>query len=121
MIHRPDKLNKIEQGFARASIVSITGLRQSGKTTLAKEYAGTCGEQSVHFDLEDPRSFSRFAEPMTALENLHGLVVIDEVQRFPSVFPILRVLADRPEKPARFLILGSASPVQKFQNLWQDG
>ncbi|MBT5910732.1 MAG: ATP-binding protein [Opitutae bacterium] len=111
MIHRPDKLKEIEQGFARASIVSITGLRQSGKTTLAKEYAGTCGEQSVHFDLEDPRSLSRFAEPMTALENLHGLVVIDEVQRFPSVFPILRVLADRPEKPARFLILGSASPV----------
>ena len=67
MIHRPDKLNKIEQGFARASIVSITGLRQSGKTTLAKEYAGTCGEQSVHFDLEDPRSLSRFAEPILSL------------------------------------------------------
>jgi len=111
VIERLDKIRLIKEGFERATIVSITGLRQSGKTTLAKQFAEGCGESFVHFDLEDPRALSRLAEPMTALEGLRGLVVIDEIQRLPSVFPILRVLADREGKPARFLILGSASPV----------
>jgi uncharacterized protein len=63
-----------------------------------------------YFDLENPASLSRLAQPMTALEKLRGVVVIDEVQRRPDLFPILRVLADRKPLPARFLILGSASP-----------
>jgi predicted AAA+ superfamily ATPase len=63
-----------------------------------------------YFDLEDPRSLARLAEPMTALEGSRGLVVIDEVQRRPELFPILRVLADRRPVPAKFLVLGSASP-----------
>jgi uncharacterized protein len=111
MIERAKKLNHIKSGFDRSPIVSITGLRQSGKTTLAKDfmsqYQGTC----THFDLEDPRSLARLSEPMTALENLSGVIVIDEVQRLPAIFPVLRVLADRKEKPACFLLLGSASPL----------
>ena len=111
MIDRPNKLKAIRDSFDRASIVSITGLRQSGKTTIAKEFASKFSGKSTYFDLEDPRSLARVTEPMTALEGLSGLVVIDEVQRMPSLFPILRVLADRKDQPAKFLLLGSASPV----------
>ena len=111
MIDRPNKLRAIQDGFDRSSIVSITGLRQSGKTTIAKEFASKFSVKSTHFDLEDPRSLARLTEPMTALEGLSGLVVIDEVQRMPSLFPILRVLADRKDQPAKFLLLCSASPV----------
>ncbi len=111
MIKRTDKLNQIKSGFDRSPIVSITGLRQSGKTTLAKDFASQYQGTCTHFDLEDPRSIARLSEPMTALESLSGLVVIDEVQRLPAIFPILRVLADRKEKPACFLLLGSASPL----------
>jgi uncharacterized protein len=111
MIKRTDKLNQIKSGFDRSPIVSITGLRQSGKTTLAKEFASQYQGSCTHFDLEDPRSLARLSEPMTALENLSSLVVIDEVQRLPAIFPVLRVLADRKKKPACFLLLGSASPL----------
>ena len=111
MIKRTDKLKQIKSGFDRSPIVSITGLRQSGKTTLAKDFASQYQGSCTHFDLEDPRSLARLSEPMTALENLSGLVVIDEVQRLPAIFPVLRVLADRKEKPASFLLLGSASPL----------
>jgi uncharacterized protein len=83
--------------------------RQCCKTTLAHAVART--GRTSYFDLEDPRSLTQLAAPMTALEGLQGLVVIDEVQRRPELFPVLRVLADRRPLPARFLILGSASPV----------
>jgi uncharacterized protein len=111
MIVRQDKLRAMDVGFKRARIVSITGLRQCGKTTLARSYAASQEEPVHYFDLEDPRSEARLREPMLALENLGGLVVIDEVQRLPDLFPVLRVLADRPGNRARFLLLGSASPV----------
>ena len=68
------------------------------------------GKKAEYFDLEDPIGRARLAEPMTALSPLRGLVIVDEVQREPKLYPILRVLADRPRTPARFLILGSASP-----------
>jgi hypothetical protein len=88
-------------------VVVLTGPRQCGKTTLARQLLS---EDSVnYFDLEDPVGLARIEEPMTALGRLHGLVVIDEVQRRPDLFPALRVLADRRVNPARFLILGSAS------------
>jgi predicted AAA+ superfamily ATPase len=67
-------------------------------------------EPCTYFDLENPVDIRRLSAPMTALEDLSGLVVIDEVQRRPDLFELLRVLADRPENPARFLLLGSASP-----------
>ena len=90
-------------------VTALLGPRQSGKTTLARQVARR-GGLSDRFDLEDPRDIQRLREPMTALEGLRGLVVIDEVQRVPELFPVLRVLADRRPLPARFLVLGSASP-----------
>jgi len=85
----------------------MTGPRQSGKTTLARELVPPSSVN--YFDLEDPASLRRLDEPMTALEPLQGLVVLDEIQRRPELFPILRVLVDRPGAAARFLVLGSAS------------
>lgn len=85
----------------------LTGPRQTGKTTLAREFVPA--ESVNYFDLEDPTSLARLDEPMTALGPLEGLVVIDEVQRRPDLFPVLRVLVDRADAAARFLILGSAS------------
>ena len=91
-------------------VVALLGARQVGKTTLAREIAGESEGAASWFDLEDPRDLARLEEPTLVLEPLRGLVVLDEVQRKPELFPILRVLADRPRKPAQFLILGSASP-----------
>jgi predicted AAA+ superfamily ATPase len=79
-----------------------------GKTTLAHMVAE--GKKTVFFDLENPAALARLSAPMQALEPLRGMVVIDEIQRLPGLFPVLRVLADRPRIPARFLILGSADP-----------
>ena len=107
MIPRPSILAKLNSALARSRVVVLVGPRQSGKTTLARELLA---EDSVnYFDLEDPASLARLDEPMTALRPLKGLVVIDEIQRRPDLFPVLRVLADRRRIPARFLILGSAS------------
>lgn len=91
-------------------VVAIVGARQTGKTTLAGQVAEQIGGTVARFDLEDPRDDARLAAPMLALEGVTGLVVIDEIQRRPDLFPVLRVLADRPGRPTRFLILGSASP-----------
>ena len=97
----------LEKALSRSRVVVLTGPRQCGKTTLARQ---VLSETSVnYFDLEDPADLDRLAEPMTALRPLKGLIVVDEVQRRPDLFPILRVLADRRDAPARFLILGSAS------------
>jgi len=87
--------------------VVLTGPRQSGKTTLARQFLSP--DSPNYFDLEDPVSLARLDEPRTALEALRNLVVIDEIQRRPELFPVLRMLADRADEPARFLILGSAS------------
>jgi predicted AAA+ superfamily ATPase len=107
MIRRTSILSALNQALDRSRVVVLVGPRQSGKTTLAR---GLLEEDSVnYFDLEDPASLARLDEPMTALRPLKGLVVIDEIQRRPDLFPVLRVLADRGGTPARFLILGSAS------------
>jgi len=89
-------------------VVALIGPRQSGKTTLARQFVPP--DSLNYFDLEDPASLARLDEPMTALRDLEGLVVIDEVQHRPDLFPILRVLVDRLPLPVRFLILGSAAP-----------
>lgn len=88
--------------------MALLGPRQCGKTTLARTLVSE--EHINYFDLEDPRTLQRLADPMLALGALRGTVVLDEIQRRPDIFPMLRVLADRPRTPARFLILGSASP-----------
>ncbi len=108
MVPRTDLISRIRAALARSRVVALVGPRQCGKTTLAHALA-RAGRTS-YFDLEDPRSLTQLAEPMTTLEGLRGLIVIDEVQLRPDLFPVLRVLADRRPLPARFLILGSASP-----------
>lgn len=107
IVPRPTLVEAVDTALARNPIVILTGPRQSGKTTLAR---GFVPEASINtFDLEDPTSLARLEAPMTALESLEGIVVLDEVQRRPDLFPVLRVLADRGDVNARFLILGSAS------------
>lgn len=108
MIRRPAYLSLVRQALERAPVASLLGPRQVGKTTLARAVAR--GRRATVFDLEDPADLARLSAPMQALEPLRGLVVIDEIQRLPPLFEILRVLADRPRTPARFLILGSADP-----------
>lgn len=108
MIERLSLFQSITTALGRSRVVALLGPRQSGKTTLARQFVPA--SSANYFDLEDPISQARLAEPMTALANLSGTVVIDEIQRMPDLFPILRVLADRAALPARFLILGSASP-----------
>lgn len=108
MIKRPQLLETIRRSLRRSRVVALVGPRQCGKTTLAREIVAPSAVN--YFDLEDPVSLARLAEPMTALAGLRGVVVIDEVQRRPELFPVLRVLADRRPLPARFLVLGSASP-----------
>jgi predicted AAA+ superfamily ATPase len=99
---------KIRRALQQGRVVALVGPRQAGKTTLARTIVAA-GSAS-YFDLEDPIDLVRLAEPMTALAALRGIVVIDEIQRRPELFPVLRVLADRVPLPARFLVLGSASP-----------
>ncbi|MHB0979542.1 MAG: ATP-binding protein [Thermoleophilia bacterium] len=106
-VERQAILESMRTALARSPVVVLTGPRQSGKTTLARELLAE--DSPGFFDLEDPVSLARLDEPMTALGPLEGLVVIDEIQRRPDLFPVLRVLADRRGQPARFLILGSAS------------
>ena len=107
MIQRKSILASLNDALRRSRVVLLAGPRQSGKTTLARELLD---EDSLnYFDLEDPASLARLDEPMTALRPLKGLVVIDEIQRRPDLFPVLRVLVDRKNETARFLILGSAS------------
>ncbi|MCT0229581.1 AAA family ATPase [Synechococcus sp. CS-1324] len=102
-------LAALQVALARAPVVALLGPCQCGKTTLARQLVDL--GSANWFDLEDPISLARLEEPLTALGDLRGTVVIDEVQRRPELFPLLRVLADRPGTPARFLILGSASGV----------
>ncbi len=108
VVPRSEIKDSVKAALQRSRVVALVGPRQCGKTTIAREFVPV--NSANYFDLEDPVSLARLEEPKTALEELHGIVVIDEVQRRPELFPILRVLADRQPRPAQFLILGSASP-----------
>ena len=108
MIQRKHLVHQLKSALKRSRVVALIGPRQCGKTTLAQQLVEA--DSPNYFDLEDPTSLSRLDEPMTALRELKGLVVIDEVQRKPELFQVLRVLTDRKPLPAHFLILGSASP-----------
>ena len=108
MLQRTWLQNRVRSGLKSSPAVVLLGPRQCGKTTLARRLADK--STSNYFDLENPVDLARLSEPMTALEPLRGLIVIDEVQRHPDLFPVLRVLLDRKPARARFLVLGSASP-----------
>lgn len=110
ILARAAYLNAIHERLSDYPVVALPGPRQVGKTTLARLYAESLSGQPVHrFDLESPADLARLSNPELALSPLNGLVILDEIQRLPELFPVLRVLADRQGTPARFLILGSAS------------
>lgn len=110
MIERRKHQRGIERLIANNPVVGLLGARQVGKTTLAKQVVARRSGPTHFFDLESGADRARLADPLLALSRLRGLVVLDEIQRLPDVFPALRVLADRGRRPARFLVLGSASP-----------
>jgi hypothetical protein len=105
---------RIRRALARSRAVALIGPRQVGKTTLARGFVPP--QSPAYFDLEDARDLQRLEQPLTALQPLHGLVVIDEIQRRPDLFPALRVLIDRKRAPGQYLILGSASPALLAQS-----
>jgi len=110
MIERSEHLRAVKRLLAQFPVVGLLGARQVGKTTLARTLGRAISGPVTRFDLEDPRAVARLADPMLTLESLKGLVILDEIQHRPDLFPSLRVLADRRPVRTRFLVLGSASP-----------
>jgi hypothetical protein len=110
MYGRENDLKRATQLLRQFPVVGLLGPRQVGKTTLASAIAGKVAGPVHRFDLESSADLARLTDPLLALEPLRGLVVLDEIQRVPEIFPALRVLADRPKHPAKFLVLGSAAP-----------
>jgi uncharacterized protein len=110
MIFRAHHLELLGQQLGSFPVVALLGARQVGKSTLARQLEKDWVGPKRYFDLEDPDDQARLSDPAFVLRDLTGLVVLDEIQLRPDIFPLLRVLADRPGTPARFLILGSAAP-----------
>lgn len=112
ILERDYYLEKLKKLIKHYPVTALIGARQTGKTTLARMIAEEKkkeGEAVHYFDLELPTHLKSLDEPQQVLENLTGLIIIDEIQRRPDLFPILRVFSDRRPLPARFLVLGSAS------------
>ena len=107
-IPRSPELEALKRLLKTNPIVAILGPRQCGKTTLARQFSSRWPSDITAFDLEDPRDIERLQDPLLALEGAKGLIIIDEIQRSPGLFPAIRVLADRSPK-TKYLILGSAS------------
>ena len=110
MIQRDAHIKALKHLISRNPVVALLGARQIGKTTLARELARLQTGPVHLFDLESTADVARLADPLLALSPLRGLVVLDEIQHRPEIFPTIRVLSDRSPNPARFLVLGSASP-----------
>lgn len=108
MIARDKYVAQIERALDESPVVALLGPRQCGKTTLARIVKDK--RPSCYLDLENPRDAAKLAVPLGFLEQLSGLIVIDEIQRNPGIFEVLRVLVDRENYEGKFLILGSASP-----------
>ena len=108
MLSRTELEKAIERALSRARGVVLVGPRQAGKSTLAQRFLDR--DSPNYFDLEYPPHAQRLAQATGVLEGLQGQVVIDEIQRKPELFPLLRVLMDRSNAPGQFLLLGSASP-----------
>lgn len=107
-IRRTPEIELLKKLLKDNPIVAILGPRQCGKTTLSHQFSRIWLSGVTVFDLENPRDAERLQDPLLALEDTKGLVIIDEIQRRPELFPVLRVLADRSKK-TKYLILGSAS------------
>jgi len=91
--------------------IGLVGPRQVGKTTLVKALSGQIAKEVIYLDLEYPEDLSKLEDPVLFLSNKTNFcVIIDEVQRKPDLFPVLRSLIDQDRKPSRFILLGSASP-----------
>ena len=110
MLERTTHRRQVLLALGQFPVVALLGARQVGKTTLARQVAAAWDGPVHFFDLEDPDDQARLSDAAFVLRRLEGLVVLDEVQTRPALFGLLRVLADRPEQPARFLLLGSAAP-----------
>ena len=113
MITRRRLTAQLECSVAESRITAILGPRQCGKTTLARVFYAqeqAAGRAVAWIDCENPRDVARLANPLLTLEALTGTVIIDEFQRLPQLAEILRVLSDRLPLPAKFIVLGSASP-----------
>jgi len=114
IIDRPGLISQVLQALEEAPVTVLLGARQTGKTTLSQmvieKYVKDSHSEVHRFDLERAASRAALTTPEVTLESLHGLIVIDEIQRIPELFEVLRPLADRPGGKARFLVLGSASP-----------
>ena len=109
-VPRNEHIRRLRLLLREFPVVALLGPRQIGKSTLARQLVTARRGPTTWFDLENPADLARLADPGLELRPLRGLVVLDEIHRLPDVFPMLRVLADRPRTPARFLVLGSASP-----------
>ncbi len=109
-VARRHHLRRLTLLLRESPVVALLGARQIGKSTLARQVVAARRGPATWFDLENPADLARLSDPGLELRPLRGLVVLDEIQRLPDLFPLLRVLADRPRTPARFLVLGSASP-----------
>ena len=110
MIPRRKETEILLEALSSYPAVGIIGARQVGKTTLAGMLAGEWPGGVHHFDLENPEDLARLSDPMLILKELDGLIILDEIQRLPEIYPVLRVLIDKQKNSRRFLILGSASP-----------
>ena len=108
-IIRQADIDKARRLIKANPVVALLGPRQCGKTTLSHQIVQQIKTEAHFFDCENPRDIQRLSDPLTALADLKGIVVIDEVQRAPDIFPVLRVLADQ-AKQVKYLVLGSASP-----------
>jgi uncharacterized protein len=115
-IPRPRHEAQLRALLRTVPVVAILGARQVGKTTLARALGRSWPAGATVFDLEDSADLARLQDPKLVLSRCRGLVVLDEIHRRPDLFPALRVLADRPRRPARFLVLGSASPAMLRQS-----
>lgn len=109
-VRRRRHLRRLTLLLRESPVVALLGARQIGKSTLARQLVAARRGPTTWFDLENPVDLARLVDPGLELRPLRGLVVLDEIQRLPEVFPLLRALVDRPRTPARFLVLGSASP-----------
>ncbi|MFZ4115918.1 MAG: ATP-binding protein [Chthoniobacterales bacterium] len=109
-MQRNNELEDLHRYFNTSKVVALLGPRQCGKTTLARDYFKKYhGLSECYFDLEDPHDLLRLSDPMLTLEEMKGLIVMDEIQRVPDLFPVLRVLVDKKKPKQHYLILGSAS------------